>query len=110
MTVRACVVSSLEVLSLGVYFIVQVLLWLWRAEGEAASCSLLRHDFLVMFFCFFLLTVCILVTDDVVGRGLREDIPRHMDMERTSIVDARRTGQAEVLRQKLQADNIRNLT
>ena len=48
--------------------------------------------------------------DDVVGRGLREDIPRHMDMERTSIVDARRTGQAEVLRQKLQADNIRNLT
>jgi len=55
--------AMLEVLSLGVYFIVQVLLWLWRAEGEAASCSLLRHDFLVMSFCFFLLTVCILVTE-----------------------------------------------
>ena len=63
MIVHARVVFSLEALSSGVYFIVQVLLWLWRAEGEAASCSLLRHDFLVMSFCFFLLTVCILVTE-----------------------------------------------
>ena len=52
LTVRPRAVSSLEALSLGVYFIVQVLLWLWRDEGEAASCSVLRHDFLVMPFPF----------------------------------------------------------
>ena len=45
MIVHARVVFSLEALSSGVYFIVQVLLWLWRAEGEVACCSLLRHDF-----------------------------------------------------------------
>ena len=46
-TMTMCVhaVSSLEALSLGVYFIVHVLLWLWRAEGEVACCSLLCHDF-----------------------------------------------------------------
>ena len=56
MTVRARAVSSFEALSLGVYFIVHVLLWLWRAEGEVACCSLLRHDFLVISFsfCFFI--------------------------------------------------------
>ena len=57
MTVRARAVSSFEALSLGVYFIVQVLIWLWRAEGEVACCSLLWHVFwscrspFVSFYC-----------------------------------------------------------
>ena len=63
MIVHARVVFSLEALSSGVYFIVQVLLWLRRAEGEVVYCSLLWYYFFgpAILLLFLLLAVCILV-------------------------------------------------
>jgi hypothetical protein len=57
MTVRVRAVSSLEALSLGALFAVQVCYGCEGTENEVACCSLLRHDLfichVVLLFVFF---------------------------------------------------------